>query len=100
MRFVHEGREAFLTQLPSAINGTYTQLCYGSLRGTVIESYYEMRDAIRAMPFEQHWASDGFGEFTFEELLDFYEDEVDGDEYPEFLGWVWDMERSALLFRH
>ena len=40
------------------------------------------------------------GEFTLGELLEFYGKSVDKGEYPEFAGWVWDMERSALLFRH
>ena len=34
------------------------------------------------------------------ELAEFYEDSVDHDEYPDFSGWLWDMERSAVLYRH
>ena len=45
------------------------------------------------------WSGE-LGEFTFTELHEFYEHEVDKSEYPCFGGWVWDMERSALLFRH
>lgn len=30
----------------------------------------------------------------------FYAVAVDHAEYPEFEGWLWDMERSGTLFRH
>ena len=31
---------------------------------------------------------------------EFYRSSVDRREYPEFDDWIWDMERSAVLFRH
>ena len=38
--------------------------------------------------------------YTFPELHRLYRETVDKDEYPAFHGWLWDMERSAVLFRH
>ena len=40
------------------------------------------------------------GCYTLDELGRLYERTVDKDEYPDFSGWLWDMERSATLFRH
>ena len=50
-----------------------------------------------------YWTSheNGIPPFMDEELArEFYELAVDKSEYPEFAGWLWDMERSAVLFRH
>lgn len=49
------------------------------------------------------WTShdiDCITEMGLRELQEFYEWKVDHDEYPEFSGWLWDMERSAVLYRH
>ena len=39
-------------------------------------------------------------EYTLDDLAELYEFTVDHDEYPDFGGWLWDMERSAVLYRH
>lgn len=49
------------------------------------------------------WTShdlDGIADMTLREVYEFYESEVDHAEYPSFAGWLWDMERSAVLYRH
>ena len=40
------------------------------------------------------------GCWTLSELQRLYENTVDRGEYPSFSGWLWDMERSAVLYRH
>ena len=40
------------------------------------------------------------GERTHGEMVAFYDEHVDKRIYPEFAGWLWDMERSATFFRH
>lgn len=49
-----------------------------------------------------YWTSTDLecGRYNIEELHELYEVTVDKDEYPEFSGWLWDMERSAVLYRH
>lgn len=49
-----------------------------------------------------YWTSTDLecGFWTLSELQRLYESEVDHGEYPEFSGWLWDMERSAVLYRH
>lgn len=43
---------------------------------------------------------EGFGEKTIAEVAEYYGEHVDHAEYPDFIGWLWDMERSAVLYRH
>ena len=38
-------------------------------------------------------------EFTLDELAALWEFTVDKSKYPDFGGWLWDMERSAMLYR-
>ena len=40
------------------------------------------------------------GCYTLSELQRLYERTVDKAEYPTFRDWLWDMERSAVLYRH
>ena len=49
-----------------------------------------------------YWTSHDLsvGRYNLAELEELYEVTVDKDEYPEFTGWLWDMERSAVLYRH
>ena len=49
-----------------------------------------------------YWTSTDLecGKYNIEELYELYEVTVDKSEYPDFIGWLWDMERSATLFRH
>lgn len=49
------------------------------------------------------WTSDEpslNGEWSLREMWRLYARTVDKDEYPEFAGWIWDMERSAVFHRH
>ena len=49
-----------------------------------------------------YWTSCDFecGLYDLTGLKGLYEATVDKEEYPEFEGWLWDMERSAVLYRH
>ena len=49
-----------------------------------------------------YWTSHDLecGRYSIDELYELYELTVDKDEYPDFIGWLWDMERSAVLYRH
>lgn len=49
-----------------------------------------------------YWTSTDLecGRYNVDELHELYEVTVDKTEYPSFMGWLWDMERSAVLFRH
>ena len=49
-----------------------------------------------------YWTSHDLsvGRYHFDELVELYEVTVDKHEYPEFFGWLWDMERSATIYRH
>lgn len=49
-----------------------------------------------------HWTSGDLecGRYSFDELVELYGVTVDKREYPDFFGWLWDMERSAVVFRH
>lgn len=38
--------------------------------------------------------------YSVDELHELYVLTVDKSEYPDFFWWVWDMERSAVLYRH
>lgn len=38
-----------------------------------------------------------YAEYTLDDLASLYEFTVDKTEYPDFAGWLWDMERSAVL---
>ena len=38
--------------------------------------------------------------YTTYEMRLLYELTVDKSEYPDFDGWLWDMERSATFYRH
>ena len=41
-----------------------------------------------------------FSDFSEGDVRCIYALTVDKAEYPEFEGWLWDMERSAVLYRH
>ena len=49
-----------------------------------------------------YWTSNELerSRYSSEELRGLYQATVDKTEYPDFDGWLWDMERSAVLFRH
>jgi len=49
-----------------------------------------------------YWTSTDLecGKYSIDDLAELYEFTVDKSEYPEFSGWLWDMERSAVLYRH
>ena len=49
-----------------------------------------------------YWTSSDLerSSYSMEELHRLYHETVDKTEYPSFMGWLWDMERSAVLYRH
>ena len=40
------------------------------------------------------------GSYDCKAMKALYDSEVDKVEYPEFVGWLWDMERSCTFYRH
>ena len=51
-----------------------------------------------------YWTSDDIAQerrrYSERDVRRMYEHSVNKLEYPEFEGWLWDMERSAVLCRH
>lgn len=39
----------------------------------------------------------GYAEYTIDDLAEVYGFTVDKSEYPDFAGWLWDMERSGVI---
>lgn len=39
------------------------------------------------------------GEHSYDEMRALYSSTIDKTEYPDFEGWLWDMERTAVFFR-
>ena len=44
--------------------------------------------------------SEGDGAYNITQMQDMYGKDVDKDEYPTFLGWLYDMERSGTYYCH
>lgn len=39
------------------------------------------------------------GAYSYDGMRALFDSEVDKNEYPDFIGWLWDMERSATFHR-
>lgn len=66
----------------------------------LFDEFYERER--EAKERDMYWTSADLecGRYNIDELHELYEVTVDKHEYPDFIGWLWDMERSAVLFRH
>lgn len=61
-----------------------------------------MNDVIAALSSNAYWTSEyqQLDGKSADGLRKVYAEGVDRESYPTFEGWVWDMERSGIVFRH